>query len=103
MEEAVQNCKGTMDYFKVEKQKYLISNQNLLLDPYFTVLEQSQIAVVHNGWIGDYQPGVDFAEEINWNYLRRTVNIWGDSIKLRFGRCPADSPFLWSHFSDYVT
>jgi glycogen debranching enzyme len=99
----MKNCKATMDYHKVEEQRFLVTNENPLLDPYFSVLEQSQQAVVHNGWISDAKHGEDFAEEINWNYLRRAVNIWGDSIKLRYGKCPADSPFLWDHMSQYVS
>ena len=57
---------------------------------------------MHNGWIGGISPDLDFASEINFSYLRRHVNIWSDSIKLRYGRYPADSPFLWEHMSDYV-
>ena len=59
--------------------------------------------VVHNGWIGNASPDVDFATEVNFNYLKREINIWGDSIKLRYGKCPADSPYLWQHMSEYVT
>jgi len=91
-----------MDYHKIELQRFLVSYENPLLDPYFSVLEKSQQSVVHNGWISDGKHGEDFAEEVNWNYLRRAVNIWGDSIKLRYGKCPADSPFLWNHMSEYV-
>lgn len=43
----------------------------------------------------------DFAME-GWHYLKRDINIWGDSIKLRFGECPDDSPYLWEHMSRYV-
>jgi len=43
----------------------------------------------------------DFALE-GWHYLRRTINVWSDCVKLRYGRFPADSPYLWRHMSDYV-
>lgn len=39
----------------------------------------------------------------DWHYLRRNINIWEDCIKLRYGSCPADSPYLWKHMSLYVS
>ena len=50
----------------------------------------------------DHNPMIDFAEEKDFPYLRRNINIWGDSIKLRYGKSPSDSPYLWKHMSDYV-
>ena len=70
---------------------------------YFTEInnkEESKLA--HNGWIMNADPMKDFAME-GWHYLRRSINIWGDSVKLRYGNCPADSAFLWKHMSKYVT
>lgn len=46
-------------------------------------------------------PMEDFAMK-GWHYLRRTINIWSDSVKLRYGEKPSDSPFLWEHMSRYV-
>jgi len=93
-----------MRYFKLQLKRYLISKENYLLDPYFSALKnEARSKVVHNGWIADHNPLVDFAEEKDFPYLRRHVNIWGDSIKLRYGTCPADSPYLWAHMSEYVT
>ena len=43
----------------------------------------------------DHNPMIDFALEKDFPYLRRHINIWGDSIKLRYGKCPDDSPYLW--------
>jgi glycogen debranching enzyme len=37
-----------------------------------------------------------------WHYLKRSINIWADNIKLRYGSCPADSPYLWKHMTKYV-
>ena len=32
----------------------------------------------------------------------RDINVWGDSVKLRYGDRPEDSPFLWKFMTEYV-
>ena len=44
----------------------------------------------------------DFAVH-DFHYLRRTINVWGDSVKLRYGKSPADSPYLWDRMARYVS
>ena len=56
----------------------------------------------YNGWIMNANPMEDFAM-VGWHYLKRSINIWSDSVKLRYGNCPADNPFLWDHMSKYVS
>lgn len=64
IDEAIENSTGTMRYFKLKLKRHLISKKNYLLDPYFSVLNnEAQSKVVHNGWIADHNPLVDFAEE----------------------------------------
>lgn len=96
----MENSRGAIRYFKITLKKPLITLEHRILDPYFSVLQDGS-KVVHNGWILDQRPDVDFAEEVNWNYLRRTINIWGDSIKLRYGKKPSDSPYLWARMVEY--
>ena len=95
---------GTIRYFKIECQrtKIDVKKGNWIVDPYFSQLKNPQKSkLAHNGWVGGHNCMEDFAY-VGWHYLRRSINIWGDCIKLRYGKCPADSPYLWKHMTKYV-
>jgi Glycogen debranching enzyme, glucanotransferase domain len=46
------------------------------------------LAVANNGWIWAHNPLEDFAGPQSRAYLRREVIVWGDCVKLRYGRGP---------------
>jgi glycogen debranching enzyme len=47
-------------------------------------------------------PLKNFADDGEFHYLRRTICIWSDLIKLRYGQKKQDSPFLWKRMKKYV-
>lgn len=58
--------------------------------------------VALNGHVkGSDDPTQDFINW-GWHYLRRTLDVYSDCIKLNYGQSPSDSPFLWSHMKKYV-
>lgn len=81
-----------------------INVKSPLADAYFTRVNVNGeiIGLANNGWIWNGNPLVDFASANSKAYLRREVIAWGDCVKLRYGRSPEDSPFLWQHMRRYT-
>ncbi|XP_026729867.1 glycogen debranching enzyme [Trichoplusia ni] len=121
---AVDNVIAGMRYFRLQSDGPKIeevSAKNPLVPRYFTwacpvessslaeveaVLysESGRLCMAHNGWVMDADPLQDFAAKAAAArvYLRRELIAWGDSVKLRYGDKPEDSPFLWAHMREYV-
>ncbi|GBC01200.1 hypothetical protein RclHR1_00410027 [Rhizophagus clarus] len=82
-----------------------------LVERYFTRIPLNEItkkhpkgalAVVNNGWMWNANPLQDFASSGSSAYLRREVIVWGDCVKLRYGKNRDDSPWLWDHMTKYT-
>jgi glycogen debranching enzyme len=98
----MENFQGEIRYQKLERKNNKITAENPLIDRYFRELNNRENSkVAHNGWIMNGNPLEDFGMT-GWHYFRRTIVIWADSVKLRYGNSPSDSPFLWDHMSKYV-
>ncbi|KAJ2927810.1 hypothetical protein H1R20_g9280, partial [Candolleomyces eurysporus] len=85
-----------------------ISKEKPLVEPYFTRLAPTPDAdplvysLANNGWIWDADPLQNFALLPSKAYLRREVIVWGDCVKLRYGKQPSDNPWLWQYMTSYV-
>ena len=88
-----------------------INEENPLIESYFTRLPQNSVtakhkpedlALVNNGWIWAANALIDNAGPGSRSYLRREVIVWGDCVKLRYGKSREDSPFLWDFMGRYT-
>ncbi|XP_047985833.1 glycogen debranching enzyme [Leguminivora glycinivorella] len=116
---ALDNCVAGMRYFRLQADGPKIeevSEKNPLVPRYFTAAGEcgsaaeaealvfgdgGRYVMAHNGWVMDADPLMDFAHSSHV-YLRRELIAWGDSVKLRYGDKPEDSPWLWAHMREYV-
>lgn len=88
-----------------------------LVAPYFTHTQLSEFKMAreetlmdtkgeqfmaHNGWVMGCNSSEDFAGPDSMVYLKRELIAWGDCIKLRYGSCREEVPYLWGHIQEYV-
>ncbi|XP_072940329.1 glycogen debranching enzyme isoform X2 [Epargyreus clarus] len=119
---ALDNCVAGMRYHRLQAdgpRVAEVSAKHPLVPRYFTYPcavgslqemeavvygEAGRLVMAHNGWVMDADPLQDFAarDQAGRVYLRRELIAWGDSVKLRYGDKPEDSPFLWAHMREYV-
>ena len=81
-----------------------ITKECPLVSTYFTrVIDNNgkSRALANNGWIWNANPMINFASSVSEAYLLREIIIWGDCVKLNYGDCPEDNPFLWNHMLKY--
>lgn len=78
-----------------------VLNSGRFLKRIFTLIDNKFYAL-NNGWVLNCNPLENFATSDNFYYLRRRVYIWGDLVKLRFGKSKKDSPNLWKHMQSYI-
>ncbi|XP_063604015.1 glycogen debranching enzyme-like isoform X1 [Penaeus indicus] len=117
--QAVECVLGTIRYQRLQPDGPMIaevSRDYPLVPPYFThygedaSLEEEEALMfgdkgcylmAHNGWVMGDDPLNNFARSDCYVYLRRELVAWGDSVKLRYGEKPEDSPYLWDHMKRY--
>ncbi|KAL4459433.1 hypothetical protein ABPG74_018046 [Tetrahymena malaccensis] len=99
--QAVESTRGQIRYWHIELGRYEVTNQYSLVPRYFTKMSNGRYAA-NNGWIMNYDPLKNFADDQEFHYYRRTICIWGDLIKLRYGSTKKDSPGLWKRMKKYI-
>lgn len=94
--------RGTIRYMHIEEGRFEITEQFPLVTRYFSKLDNGDYAA-NNGWIMNMtDPQENFAESLNFHYLRRTIVIWNDLVKIRYGKSKKDCPLLWKRMKQYV-
>ncbi|KAI9024463.1 glycogen debranching enzyme [Phycomyces nitens] len=109
---AISNIKSRLSYTRLDQNgpKFgEITKCSPIVESYFTRLHDKgnkhppgSMALANNGWIWNADPMNDFAGPNSQAYLRREVIIWGDCVKLRYGKSPKDNPWLWEHMRAYT-
>ncbi|KAL8777489.1 MAG: hypothetical protein Q9194_002526 [Teloschistes cf. exilis] len=88
-----------------------INRQHAFIESYFTRLPLNEttkkhnpkaLFLVNNGWVWAADAMRDNAGSSSRAYLRRQVIVWGDCVKLRYGKKPEDNPYLWDFMAKYT-
>lgn len=98
----VQQVTDRLRYLRIEGKLMApeITKKEPLIESYFTRVGDKPLA--NNGWVWGGDPLVDFAGPDSKAYIRREVIIWGDCVKLRYGKSRSECPYLWDRMSDYA-
>ena len=88
-------------YEKLQLKQNRITREMPLMEPYFSRLGNNEYAA-NNGWIMNCNPSENFVLSNDYHYFRRSIIIWGDLVKLRYGDKKQDSPYVWKWMKTYV-
>ena len=86
------------------KDNYIDNHHRSFNDPYPLVskyftqvisLEGKKFYALNNGWVHNIDKSVNFIYSKQFYFLRRRVHIWGDLVRIRYGKKPEDSPLSW--------
>jgi hypothetical protein len=102
---AIENTKAFIKYEFITLGRHKVTELKKLVENYFIRFEDNnpQAIFACNGWLfGVNDPTINFAIYPSWNYFTRSIIIWGDCAKLRYGERAEDSPYLWKHMTKYV-
>lgn len=99
--EGLNAVRGTMMYEKVTSGNHKLTEVYPLVPPYFTVLKDGT-ACANNGWMHEQSINEVFADCNHFHYLRRHLYIWGDLVKLRYGKSKETCPYLWKRIKRHA-
>jgi len=106
IKEALENIEKTLRYEKLQLRNHKVSEYNPITQRYFIRLEHKaperdpdEFIMIHNGWTKVTE---DFASPLSFHYLKRSVVVWEDNIKLYYGNKKEDSPYLWNRMENYI-
>ena len=105
---AMTNIRNTAKYQWLEKRGAtgVLLNGESIVERYFTT-SFKDLAFANNGFIWNGNPLENFAApetipRCSNAYFRRSIVIWADCVKLRYGSCENDSKWLWNHMKQYM-
>jgi hypothetical protein len=105
LNQAVENIRSTAKYEFIDLKRFKVTDKRKIVENYFIyfdINDKRQIFAC-NGWLwGVNDPTINFAKYGYWNYFNRSIVIWGDCVKLNYGEKFEDSPYLWSHMTEYI-
>ena len=74
-----------------------------LTDEQIQTPDNARRVLAHNGYVyGEWNPLLQTAGPESSMYLRRGIEVWGDSCKLNYGDKPEDNPWLWEYMRHYT-
>ena len=109
----LQQVQDRVRYLRVDEngpRQGAVTPEHPFIESYFIRLPLNEITKRHNprslflvcnGWVWAADAMRDNAGSGSRAYLRREVIIWGDCVKLRYGKGPEDNPFLWDIMTRY--
>ena len=102
--EIISNIREEIRYHYLTKRLRSFNSGVPFVNPYFssvTMKDGAKIYALNNGWV----MGADTTEHIvttkHFYYLRRKVSVWGDLIRIRYGKQRGESS-AWEWMEKYV-